>query len=51
MATPGLPDGFVFKPKNPNLGKLWRALEWKMPVYFMVIWNILWPFGNVVVIC
>jgi uncharacterized membrane protein YkvI len=46
-----------FQTKNPNLGKLWRALERKMPVYFMVIWNILlviryilWPFGNGVVI-
>jgi hypothetical protein len=28
---------FVFKPKIPNLGKFWRALEWKMLVYFMVI--------------
>jgi hypothetical protein len=35
-----------FRTKNPNLGKLWRALEWKMLVYFMPIWNILWPFGT-----
>jgi hypothetical protein len=34
-----------FQTKNPNLGKFWRALEWKMLVYFMVIWNILLPFG------
>jgi hypothetical protein len=33
-----------FQTKNPNLGKFWRALEWKMLVYFMVIWNILRPF-------
>jgi hypothetical protein len=46
-----------FQTKNPNLGRFWRALEWKMMVYFMVIWNILlsfginlWPFGNVVII-
>jgi hypothetical protein len=45
-----------FQTKNPNLGKFWRALEWKMQVYFVVIWNILrafgnlWPFGNVVII-
>jgi hypothetical protein len=42
-----------FQIKNTNLGKFWRALEWKMLVYFMFIWNIwyiLWPFGNVVVI-
>jgi hypothetical protein len=34
-----------FRTKNPNLGKFWMALEWKMFVYFMVIWNILRPFG------
>jgi hypothetical protein len=47
-----------FQAKNPILDKFWRALELKMLVYFMVIWNILrsfgigilWPFGNVVVI-
>jgi hypothetical protein len=30
--------------KNPNLGKFWRALEWKMLVYFTAIWNIFRPF-------
>jgi hypothetical protein len=34
-----------FQTKNPNMGKFWRALEWKMLVYFMTIWNNLWPFG------
>jgi hypothetical protein len=34
-----------FQNKNPNLGKFWRALEWKMLLYFMVIWNILRSFG------
>jgi hypothetical protein len=34
-----------FPTKDPNLGKFWRALEWKMLVYFIVIWNILLPFG------
>jgi hypothetical protein len=34
-----------FQTKNPNLGKFVRALEWKMLVYFMPIWNILPPFG------
>jgi hypothetical protein len=34
-----------FQTKNPNLGKFWRALEWKMLLYFMIIWNILWPYG------
>jgi hypothetical protein len=27
-----------FQTKNPNLAKYWRALEWKMLVYFMTIW-------------
>jgi hypothetical protein len=35
---------FIFIPKNPDLGRFWRALEWKMLVYFMTIWNILRPF-------
>jgi hypothetical protein len=62
--SPGLPDGLFFRTKNPNAGKFWRALELKMLVYFrgnleyftvilvyfMAIWYILWPFGNVVVI-
>jgi hypothetical protein len=39
-----------FQTKNPDLGKIWRALEWKMLECFMVIWYILWPFGNLVVI-
>jgi hypothetical protein len=34
-----------FQTKNPNLGKYWRALKWKRLVYYMAIWNILWPFG------
>jgi hypothetical protein len=34
-----------FQAKNTILGKFWRALERKMLVYFMVIWNILRPFG------
>jgi hypothetical protein len=39
-----------FQTKNNNLGKFWRAIEWKTLVYFMAIWYILWLFGNVVVI-
>jgi hypothetical protein len=31
--------------KNPNLGKFWTALEWKMLIHPAVIWNILLPFG------
>jgi hypothetical protein len=34
-----------FQTKNPNLGKFWRALEWKILVYFMTIWNILLQLG------
>jgi hypothetical protein len=30
-----------FQTKNPYLGKFWRALEWKMLVQFMAIWNTL----------
>jgi hypothetical protein len=26
-----------FQSKNPNLGRFWSALGWKMLVYFMVI--------------
>jgi hypothetical protein len=32
---------FNFQTKNPNLGKFWRAFEWIMLLYFMVIWDIL----------
>jgi hypothetical protein len=32
-----------FQTKNPNLDIFWRALECKMLVYFMTIWNILRP--------
>jgi hypothetical protein len=37
-----------FQTKNSNLVKFCRALEWKMSVYFMVIWYIFCPFGYVV---
>jgi hypothetical protein len=33
-----------FQTKNPKLGKFWRVLQWKMLVYFMAIWYILWSF-------
>jgi hypothetical protein len=33
-----------FQTKIPNLGKFWRALEFKMLIYFMAIWNILQTF-------
>jgi hypothetical protein len=34
-----------FQTKKPNFGKFWRALDWEMLIYIMVIWNILWTFG------
>jgi hypothetical protein len=34
-----------FQTKNPSLGKFWSALEWKMLLCFMIIWNILWQSG------
>jgi predicted membrane channel-forming protein YqfA (hemolysin III family) len=30
-----------FQTKNINLGKFWRALDWKMSIYFMAIRNVL----------
>jgi hypothetical protein len=32
-----------FQTKNPNLGKFWRVLKWKILVYFMTVWSILRP--------
>jgi hypothetical protein len=34
-----------FPTKNPNLGKILKVSNWKMLIYFMAIWNILWTFG------
>jgi hypothetical protein len=49
---------WFFQTQNPYLGKCWRALKWKIQVYFAyghleyftVIWLIIWLFGYVVVI-
>jgi hypothetical protein len=35
-----------FQTKYSYLGKFWRALEWKMLVFFIVIWIILRSFGK-----
>jgi hypothetical protein len=35
-----------FQSKNPNLGKFWSAIDWKMLIYFMAVWNILLRFGR-----
>jgi hypothetical protein len=32
--------------QSPNLGKFWRALQWKMLVYFLDIGSILRPFDK-----
>jgi hypothetical protein len=34
-----------FQTQNPNLGKYLRALDWKMLIYFIAIWNILRTLG------
>jgi hypothetical protein len=34
-----------YQTKNPNLTNFWRALDWKLLLYFMAIWNILRTFG------
>jgi hypothetical protein len=36
---------YIFKPKIPIWVYFWRALEWKILIYFKDIWNILRPFG------
>jgi hypothetical protein len=34
-----------FQTKSPDLGKFCRALDCKLLIYFMAIWNMLWTFG------
>jgi hypothetical protein len=34
-----------FLTQNPNLGKFWRALYWKILIYCMPIWISLQTFG------
>jgi hypothetical protein len=34
-----------FQTKNPNLGKFWTALDWKILTCSMAIWNILRTLG------
>jgi hypothetical protein len=36
---------YIFLNQNPNLGKFWRVLQWKILVYFMAIRSILRPIG------
>jgi hypothetical protein len=35
-----------FQTKNPNLGKFWRVLQWKMLVYFMNILSLVRSFDT-----
>jgi hypothetical protein len=44
LPAAGLPDG-LYSNQNRKMSKFWGALEWKILVYFMTIWNILLPFG------
>jgi hypothetical protein len=39
-----------FQTQNPNLGKFWRALYWKMLIYFFGVCNILLTFGIFMII-
>jgi hypothetical protein len=44
LAYPGCQIVY-FQTKIPNLGKFCKVLKWKMLVWFVAIWYILWPFG------
>jgi hypothetical protein len=39
-----------FQTRNPDLGKFWRILQWKMLIYLMTIWSIIRQF-NLFVVC
>jgi hypothetical protein len=41
---PGLPDA-LFSNQNPDLGTFWRALKWKMCLFYVTIRKNLRPFG------
>jgi hypothetical protein len=34
-----------FQTNNPNLGKFWRVLRWKILLYFTPSWSVLQPFS------
>jgi hypothetical protein len=38
---------FSFQAKNPNLGKFWRALDWKMLLYFTISYRHLGYFMTI----
>jgi hypothetical protein len=35
-----------FQTKTPNLRKFWSALDWKMHINFVAMWNILQALGK-----
>jgi hypothetical protein len=50
VQKPGLHQGcqmVYFKTKNLKLGIFWRALEWKMLVYFAAVWYNFLPIGTI----
>jgi hypothetical protein len=42
----GLPDG-LFSNQKSQFGYILGVLQWKILEYFMTIWSILRPFGNI----
>jgi hypothetical protein len=40
-----------FVSKNPNLGKFWSVLQWKMLLYFMDTWSFLRSFDFMDIWC
>jgi hypothetical protein len=34
-----------FQTKDPDLGKIWRVLQWQMFVYYIAVWYILRHLG------
>jgi hypothetical protein len=34
-----------FQTKPPVLAHFWEPFEWKISIYFMIIWYTLWPFA------
>jgi hypothetical protein len=42
--TQGCQMAYFQPPKNPNLGKFCIDSQWKMSVYFIAFWFVLWPF-------
>jgi hypothetical protein len=45
--NPNLDKIAYFNSKTPNMDKIWSALEWKMLLYFITVWNIFQSFGKI----